>query len=489
MPVLHIVTFFLALISTQAFALPIDWNGAFGVDTNLINSYRRIEQKTDRSAVGGGGSQELPLATGEHQDSKFQTYVFRLQPVVLVNDAASVKAELTTGYGRGGRLGDSAIETNESSQTTPTNSYGNILYPYTLSGNNALNVKQLYMELYSDTATYMIGRHTFQFGLGALVNSGSGLWDRHFSMRDGFTINLKLGNFHIAPYYSKSSSVGSLTGATDITEEGFTLVYDNPDREMAFGLLYGGKNSSANESLTKTTISGSSASLGAANVKMVDLYFQKSFGPLSFATEVPILSGDIGNIYGTDTKYKAKAILVESWYKINSSWRFGFDGGRVSGEDSSQSSFEAMYLHPNYQIANLLFKYNLRSVASPSTVSPFDSFVHNVNYYKFKTQYASEKWTWDLAVVLAQAAETAKAGSPAFNHTTNRSFTATQTQSDKLGTEVDVNFNYQWNNEVSIGGDVGYLFTGDYFAYTNDAATTNTAKNSYLLQLKAGIKF
>lgn len=477
------------LVSSQAHAVPIDWNGAFGVDMNILKNYRRIEQGTDNSSVGANGSQELPLATGEQKNAKFQSYVFRLQPTILVNDSANIKGEFTTGYGRGGRLGDSSIDSQEGSQTNSSKTYGSVLYPYTFSGSNALNVKQIYMDLFADTATYTIGRHSAHYGLGALVNSGDKLWDRHFSMRDGITIKLKLGNFNISPYYSKVSSQSSLTGATQVRESGFSLLYDNPDREIAFGILYGTKKSSANESSILSSTNSSSSSIGAAEIKMTDIYFQKTFGIFSFAAEVPILSGEIGTLYGNNTKYKAKAILLESWLTPSNNWKFGFDAGRVAGEDNSQSSFEAMYLHPNYQIANLLFRYNLRAISSPNTVSIYDSYVHNVNYYKIKSRYISEKWIWDFAVIHAIAAETAKAGSSSFNHTTNKVFNATQTQSDSLGTEIDLNFTYLWNNEVSIGGDLGYLITGDYFAFTNDSTVTNATKNSYMLQLRAGIKF
>ncbi|GAB4011891.1 MAG: hypothetical protein Fur0010_07010 [Bdellovibrio sp.] len=487
---LHRVIIAVLIFTSQAHAVPIDWNGAFGVDLNVIKNYRRVESGVDNSALGSNGSQEVPLGSGGQPSAKFQTYVFKLQPVILVNDSAQVKGEFTTGYGRGGRLGDASVDSFEGSQGgTTTNTYGNILYPYAFSGSNALNVKQLYMDLFADTATYTIGRHSAHYGLGALVNSGDNLWDRHFSMRDGITIKLKLGNFNISPYYSKVSSKSTLTGATQVRESGFSLLYDNPDREIAFGILYGTKKSSANETSVQSSTSGSSTSIGAAEVKMTDIYFQKTFGIFSFAAEVPILSGDIGTLYGADTKYKAKAILFESWLNLNNSWKFGLDAGQVTGEDNSQSSFDAMYLHPNYQIANLLFKYNMRSISSPLSVSLYDSYVHNVNYLKFKTKYSAEKWVWDFAIIYAKAAETAQAGSTSFNHTTNKTFTANSTQSDDLGTEVDLSFNYLWNNDVTIGGDLGYLFTGDYFSFTNDNTVINSAKNTYLLQLKAGIKF
>jgi len=54
--------------------------------------------------------------------------------------------------------------------------------------------------------------------------------------------------------------------------------------------------------------------------------------------------------------------------------------------------------------------------------------------------------------------------------------------------ELDLGFTYKWNSEVHLGGSLGYLFTGDYYAYTN-TATKNEAKNSYAAQLRASISF
>src|SRR5690606_33748468 len=99
----------LVLVSNQAWALPIDWHGSFGVDTTLIDNFRRIESTVDNSNnmnAGGRGTQEIPLASGNHANASFQTYVFKLSPTVTVNDSASFKMTLTSGYGMGGRFGE-----------------------------------------------------------------------------------------------------------------------------------------------------------------------------------------------------------------------------------------------------------------------------------------------------------------------------------------------------------------------------------------------
>lgn len=147
----------------MAYSLPIDWHGAFGVDATLIDNYRRIKSTTDNSTPG---SEEVPLAAGSHANASWQSYVFRLNPVIIVNDSASLKGELSSGYGRGGHFGDDATQNQEA------NTFGNALYTYNQSsGTDSIVLNKFYMELYSDTATYQIGRHSFHWGLGALINS------------------------------------------------------------------------------------------------------------------------------------------------------------------------------------------------------------------------------------------------------------------------------------------------------------------------------
>lgn len=471
------------LASTSAYSLPIDWHGAFGVDSSLINSYRRVKAKANNVPVStNSGSQEVALTDGNKANASFQTYVFRLNPTLIVNDSATFKAELTSGYGRGGRLG----ENNESSKG---NKSKHTPYYYNTTSDNQLNINKLYMELYADTATYVIGRHSAHWGLGAIQNSGDGLWDRHTFVRDGITAKLKIGNFYFNPYYSKISSDGSLTRAHRTKETGITLLYDNVDSDMAFGVLYAVKTSSF---YAEDQVQGpAGVNLGKTDVKVTDFYFKKKFDALSFEVEVPLLSGELGNFLTTsgNTKYKASAILFSSNYKANDSWTFGIDAGQVSGQSSSNSSFEAAYLNPNFQVANLLFRYNMHAINDESK-SLYDSYVTNALYGKVRAQYKTQKWTWDSALIWAKANEVAEQGKSFFNHQTQSIVNnAAYTQSNDLGMEIDLGFKYQWNEAVEVGVNTAYLFTGDYWSFTNDANNKNETSNSYLLQANVGLKF
>jgi hypothetical protein len=479
----------LALAPLTSFALPIDWHGSFGVDSTLLSDYRRVKTKTNNTAANTG-SQEVGLDVGEKGSASWQSYIFRLAPSMVINDAATFFGELSTGYANGGFLGDSPATDAGASGTTAGTNAASIYYHNQARGQSVV-VKKAYLELYSDTATYQLGRHTYNWALGAIYNDGNDAWDRHSTSRDGVTMKLKIGNFHVHPYWSKVSNPG-YTDATNAKEYGASLLYDNQERDIAFGILYGKKNSSSYNTMFSTSLSGAPVNLGESDITITDLYLKKVFGKFDIAVEVPLMSGDLGHTANATSlsSYSAKAILLQTNFKWTDTWTIGLDGGQVSGHDGSTTKFGALYLNPNYQVANLLFRYNMAAIGDTThTSSVYDSYITNARYLKLRSTYNSEKWTFDSAIIWAQASEVATAGKSAYNHTKNRIFTATTNQSKDLGTEIDMGAQYHWNKEVTIGSNLGYLITGDYFSYTNDPAKSNEAKSSLLLQINTSVTF
>ncbi|MBC7427908.1 MAG: hypothetical protein H7336_04795 [Bacteriovorax sp.] len=473
----------LAVVPATSFALPIDWHGAFGVDTTLLSGARRVKSKAALTAANPG-SQEVALDAGEKQTAEWQSYIFKLAPTMIINDAATFKGELTTGYANGGYLGDSFATDAVNTNNVP------VYYHTQSTGGSNINVRKAFLELYSDTATYQIGRHTINWGLGAVYNDGNDTWDRHSSIRDGVTMKLKIGNFYVSPFWSKVTNGGGITMGTAAKEFGAGFLYDNQERDIAFGLLYTIRNSNQNSPL-KTAIDApyTSLPLGDSSVKITDIYFKKELGKFDVAIEVPLVSGDLGrNAAGSVRSYSAKAVVLQSNYKASDFWTFGFDGGKIAGDDGSPTKFGALYLNPNYQVANILFRYNLNAIGNHAQ-SIYDSYITNTLYLKLRSSYSTEKWTFDTAVIYAKAEEAATAGKAAYNHTKNTNFTAATSQSKDLGTEIDLNATYKWNNEIRIGGGFGYLITGDYYSYTNNAAITNEKKSSMLIQVNTSVTF
>jgi len=473
-------------------ALPIDWQGSFGVDTTIITNYRKITEGSTVASPGSSSSQVVSDAG--NPEASFQSYFLNLNPIIIVNDASTLKAELSTGYGRGGKIGENGQQNGEKDTSSDlTGNMGGVLYNINTTTEKALNINQLYLELFADTATYIIGRHKAHWGLGAVINEGKNLWDRHFYSRDGVTIKMKVGNFYIDPFWARLSSGTRLTSSSSTTEYGFSILYDNPENDLGFGLLYRKKVSGSSNATIKSGVSGTNNSLESANVKLIDIYFKKVFGNLKLEVEVPIVTGNVGKVFGSGSsaEFNSKAILAEVEYKFNNKWTFGANLGAIDGEDGNTDEFNAFYLHPNYQIANILFRYNFSAVKNGDTQSIYDSYITNTQFLKLYANYTMENWLWDFGFIYASAVETAQSGKAAYNHTSHRTFTTgnSLSQEKSMGFELDAGFTYLWNNEIKIGSSMGYATPGEYFAFTNNSSDKVFLANSYSVQLNLGVAF
>lgn len=468
-----IVTLIVLLFADFVFALPIDWSGSLGYDTNSFSNFRKTTDEVDSTDVGG-----LSTAVTDGDDSAvFQTYVFKLNPTILVNDAASIKGELSTGYMRGNLIGD----------TTRTGAGSNQSYYFTTANGsaNSLNVNQLYLELYADTAVYKIGKFAKGYGLGVVFDDGTDKWDRFFTLYDGLEAQFKIGNFRADVLWSKLSTVGDgsngslnaaqASGTNDVTEKGITAMYDNPNKNLKAGVYYGIRDVNSTTSLYNGNASAAGAGSnnfdGGGQVKIIDIFFEKIWGKFTMAMEIPMVSGTVGEIYAGegDTDIDTNAFILESEYKSSEKTIYSFDAGLVKGDDGSTDSFEGFYLNPNYKIARILYQFNYNGFNGNNNI--YDVAIANSKYFKLMTTLDRDTWVWDFSFIWAQAQVTAADGEDYYNHTTGSWGEASEDQSADLGWEFDIDFRYRWNPQIQIGGYFAYLRTGEHFAFTDDSDT------------------
>lgn len=488
-----------ALSINSAMALPIDWTGVFGVDTHLLNNVCRTKDDVTKfnTAVNpptrnNPGTQEIDGDCG----ASFQTYVFKLNPSIIVNDGVTLKGEFSSGYLRGGFAGDNA--------TNGENGTGGSYFFTSPAQRSGLNVNQMYMELYADTALIRIGRMARQFGLGIVFDAGTDPWDRFFTMYDGIDAEMKIGNFSVTPYYAKISSydddsttdstrpAGSRpSGGWDVRETGISAKYDNKARDLVVSVLYGKRFSEAKSSIYNNTTSTSNAArnIGKTEVTVIEPYVSKRWNKFKIAAEASIQSGDYGDVYnsGDKSRLSANAYIAELKYDLNPKWDVGATLGQVSGDNGGSSKFEALYLHPNYHVADLMFRYSYPSF-NEGGKSIFDSSITNTQFWKIYGNYKTDKWTWKAAFIMANAMKTAKVGR-SYHHEEHYSFTGTEKQKDDYGYEVDFGFDYRWNPNVVISGYYGYWVVGDYYSYTNNAANKMDVTNVHGGGLRATLEF
>lgn len=469
-----ISSIFISTLSiNSAFALPIDWTGAFGVDTHMLSNTCRTSDDVTGKFNAGVPQNTGTQGIGGKCGANFQTYVFKLNPQIIVNDGVTLKGELSSGYLRGGFAGGESGNNQDGS--------GNNSYFFTSPAQrSALNVNQMYMELYADTALVKIGRMSKHYGLGIMWDAGNDPWDRFFTMYDGIEAEMKISNFSITPYYAKISSYksdttqgSSASGEYDVREMGITAKYDNKNRDFVASILYAKRSSEPKNELYKanTTTVALSAPRGKTDVTVIEPYISKKWNKFKVAFEGSLQSGDYGNVYQDTSgisKLAANAYILEAKYDLNPKWDVGLTGGQVSGDKGETGKFEAAYLHPNYQVADLMFRYNYAGFTEGNR-SVFDSSIMNTRFYKVNANYKTDKWVWKGAFIMATAMETSKGGKLSYHHEENYRFTnnSGKKQSNDLGMEFDFGFDYKWNPNVTISGYYGYWKVGEYYAFSN----------------------
>lgn len=461
----YLLTSTLILSSAIAQAVPVDMKGTLGFDTTIIKDVRR----TNDSCTVADGSQCI---SDEENNARLQSMVLKLNPTMVVNDSVTIKGELSTGSTRGAKLGeDTKVPTNGGS-------------PFTQSASSGLNINQIYAEIYADTALYRVGRFAKNYGLGAVLSSGEKSWDRFFSGYEGIEAQLKLGNFHLTPMWAKLDTDASKpNGKYDAYESSITALYDNTNRNLKVGVYYASREVESNSDLYGTN-------KGAVSATLIDVFVEKKWEKARVALEVPMLSGKAGTVYGNTSAqdFESKAYILESSYKANNKWTLGLDAGLVNGNKGDSNKIESMYLNPNYQIAEVMFKFNNRGF-NDSNYDVYNSSIVNATYAKLFANYNNDAWTWKFALIWAKANEVASNGKDFYDHTTMKYVTANEDQENALGTEFDMAFDYQWNSAVVVSGFLGYHFVGDFYKFDNNANTEISTSNVMASGMRLSVNF
>jgi hypothetical protein len=446
-------TLILSIVAVDtANALPMDWSGAIGFDTNTILNVRR----TDDSCTAGPGSQ---CVEQDSTHARFQSYVLRLNPSIIINDSATFKSELSTSNTRGNFLGDRQADGEE----------GNGSAYSTQPSSSSLQVNQAYVELYADTGVYRVGKFSRHFGLGAVVNGGNNTWDRYFTQFDGLEAEFRLGKFSVLPSWSRVfTNTDTPNGKSSVVERSLIAKYEDLNKQLLFGFYYGVREAQSYNTLYGTS---NQAGQGASEITFIDIYVEKHFDNLKLAIEIPMMSGDIGDLGNGDTSIDARAYIFESSYQLNPKWNVGLNVGYVSGDDASTDSFEGMYLNPNFKIAEILYRYDYFAFNDSTRNDIFDGAVNNSTYIKLFANYKTSNYGWNIAFITANANQVAEAGNPFYDHDYGQfsGGNANADQSTNLGLEIDTSFDYYWNPSILVSAYLGYLQTGDYFAFIDDA--------------------
>lgn len=505
-----IILFCGTFITTSAHALTVDWNGFFRADNNFVFDYQ-----LDRAAPGNSND---PNAGGEYirgegqKGATFTTFFAKLKPKVLVNDNVIVRSEWNLGDPVAGFFGRGVPRSDQNNSLT------------TRKDALDISVARLWMDVHTDFGTLQVGRAPMHWGLGTIFNSGDGPFDRFQSTSDTIRLLSKFGYLTLMPLYAKESMGRSLggtanplptadsvgQGSDDVTDYGLALKYENPEEDLDAGAMFYKRNASdgQNTFIYPSTATSYTAGKNGMNLKLVDLYAKKTWRRLEIGGEIPFYSGEIGDVNGVGKRnsYKATALALEAALNYDS-WRHMMKVGTVPGQGPTTTgargeAFHAVYLHRNYKLGQILFRYNLGGFGpvnpdpiSPNTynasqpANPYDAAITNAKYLMLATEKKGEQWSFGAGLVFAKANEVAMRGKDFFNHRTRQWSTAVADQANNMGLEFDLGTKYAWDDNVSFGADWGVLFPGKYFAFINRANVDGNTDTAHAISFSAATTF
>jgi len=499
-----------SLASAPAHALQLDWNGQFWFDNHWLNNYQ-----LDRSRPGYDADPDFVSAGGPYvpgvgeKNVVWYSAFLRLQPKAIVNDSVSIRSEFHIGspiynfLGRGFPSGSGDERLN-----------------FTGAQKDSLSIaaQRFWANIVTDFGTIELGRAPIHWGLGAIWNSGDRLFDRYQSTGDMIRLTTKFGNFSIQPSLVKiaagnnaggasvsSSNSNGLTlagnaaqGNDDITDYNVAVKYDNSEEDFELGMMWTRRTGNvAQKSLFFNPQQSGSTRI---NYNLFDFSARKKLGRFYVGGELPLFSGDLGALDGrTEFTYKAFAIVAEAGY-TSDVWDVNLKAGHVPGQPSTPSGdnkFKAIYLHKNYDLGLILFNYNLYGLGlnNPDSVtgvrnSPYDGAIVNATYVALSPEAKLDKWTLRPTLVFAWADEVARSGNQFYNHQRRQFFNAVNNQSKFIGWEGDFAVGFRWDDNITLGWDLGVFFPGEYFAFSNvtGVPTLNTSF-MYASQARVGISF
>jgi hypothetical protein len=497
----------------NASALTLDWSGYFRADHNFVNNY----QMGSPALSGSGDTGEFIPGQGK-RSTTFSSVFMKLKPRALVNDNVIVRSEWNVGdpvYGFFGR-------------GVPREDRNN---PFSSQKDGmSLSVARLWLDVHTDFGTLQVGRAPFHWGLGVIFNSGDRPFDRYQSTSDTIRLVSKFGYLSLMPIYAKNAMGRNLAGARnpltdtilqgsdDVTDYGLGLRYENPEEDLEGGALFYKRNANATQTDYYFPAGSTTYTSGAngMNLKLINIYAKKSWKRFELGAELPIYSGEIGDVNGVGQRntYKATAIALEGALKFDS-WKHSIKAGSVPGQSPTTvgalnhgTAFGAMQFHRAYKLGQILFNYNLGNFGGvnpdlipttpaagaaagiyPPAASPYDASITNAKYLMLSSEKRWEQWGLNFGVVWAKANQTAKAGKDAFNHRTRTYFTSVADQGSNMGIEADIGTRYNWDDNISFGADVGLLFPGDYFKYINNPAVQSGATPVTAISFSASTAF
>lgn len=460
------VALLITFVSASAFAGDINWSGKYQLESQLIKN---------------------PNLGSSEREYSYLNHHLVLNPHIVAADGITIHSRFdifnNSDYPNsqlGEFFGGSNTPTNEKASTGELES-------------ETIAVTELYLSWTQQFGSLIAGRAPVQFGLGITHNAGNGDFDHWFDRKDLVGYKFVMGNMFFTPMYGKVKE-GDAENDDDIRDYMLHFGYENLDTDLEIGFFYEqrkanpGGNDLDPASTTPTNIFNTSATIDGTsnfNVKTYNLFVKKKNGPITVGIEASMQGGQTGLIAAANSQkieLDANAIAAEISYKPEGSkMEYDIKLGTISGDDmNSINSYEGYLVDRNYDIALLMFNYQLGSgtdtIGNENYISETTNAqkadvgqISNTMYFApgFNWKW-SDKWGMKGRLTYAQLSQERQTG-----------------QSKDLGYEIDMSIYYRPFERFVVQMDTGYLMTGD--AFKGNGTLEND--NAYGILTKAAISF
>lgn len=229
-------------------------------------------------------------------------------------------------------------------------------------------VSEFYVSLAQEFGSLIAGRAPLQFGLGMTYDAGKGLFDHYYTNRDLVGYKIVMGNFHFTPMFAKVNEAG-INSSTDINETILHFQYDNPEENVAMGVMYNTRTAGtaanavatdAGSAFPTPTFNNNSA----LDINNLSIFYEKKWDDSRIGFELLNQTGNYGvNVQASGAAVEANAFAFALEYDKaprDKKLHWGIRAGWASGDDpSTADEYEGVQFNQNYDVGVLLFNHAL----------------------------------------------------------------------------------------------------------------------------------
>lgn len=464
----------------SAEAISVDWSGTYRFEYMELDNVKLGDPGARKSYFLNhlSLSPKIIAADGFNVVSKFE---------ILPNQAYP-DSYLGQPFGAGAWRGDRSNPQPNSGSESSVNS--------SMQRGYNLQVSQLYLNVNQEFGALLVGRAPLDFGLGIAHNSGSGLFDHWYDLRDmvAYKFFLFEGKLAITPIIGKVYDY-SIAAGREASDQIWKIEYDNPDTKSAIGIFYQQRKASKEANDTPAEVLGGTGATvtGSYDVQTTNIYLYRGWDKFDFKLEAAFLSGSTGvsraDLEGV--KMNGFGVATEMNFLGDPKNLWSLRTGLATGDNPDTANYEGFHFDRNYDVAMLLFNHpmgradifrtrfqrNTQQCTTPPCAiydneeAADEETISNVFYLSPKyTNAISEKWDWTHTLTWAQLQTAPYVGVDA---------------GKDVGFEYDMGFTYKPNDKVRWVNELGLFFPGS--AWKGDGNYSNNF--TYGFTSKAAISF